>query len=761
MIIIMTNAQLRKKDLMNDEDEEDPQHPHQSLSLPLEDEDEVYFTHDGYDPLSPRFDIFDKSPPNSARESPKLVHTNTILRLCPEIESVTTTYAIGAAGSMKIASKLFHYISDARKTLSQSAIGQAAEKPIEETVSTTNLSSPSVMKWLRKVSYLVTAFSSMESTSNLPVQPQPQPPPHQFDSILCQITEKAKTPSDLKPIVEAPILPKKSRYHLEGDSPEPLIQLFTLNHLPKVHEQKLFTKVSSGRSVSRVKQRGPYIIKSSPNQYKIDPAEEPNSLPSDHETELAQELESKLLLKVRKNLPISSKKGTKTNRNKVENQKKSEGKVSGKKTSSKWSVESISDSIRSGEGELEEEGEGEGHDHGQGESDARKGNSRRHHRRRSRPGHDEEDSDPDLMFIHDLNPAHNEIDGFEDEFEFYSLSARRGARDQDEDPLTVAKLHSRSRSTDQQDLISVEIKTAAPYPSTAAPYSSSSTASSFISPQHSAIDLKANGSHGHQRPSTSPHDRQSALNHFAIVDTRHFSDDSQSTSSQRRLPFPLKNNSQSLASESSPLDQPNSTFSSSSLVQSPPVRPTTTGSIAMDQFYTKQYYDQLARSLLSTSIVASVQPNHLEPPNHRSHSAQQYRQLRSPPFLTHHTNSVSSSSPSASISTSLPSPVKPFLQSNQQTEKIFLNSARKQQQTSTTTARMGFSSALNSNQHQLPAGGGRRSKTSHQRQGKGSQTSTKKAAHYMEGTGHLRPETYDGVKRSLQIVTYYTENNYH
>jgi hypothetical protein len=743
----MTNGQSQNaKNPMNDEDEEEQIEQtsqtilrRQSQSLALRDneatdenEEEVYFTNDGYDPTSPRGDFFDRSPVVSAREPPKLVHTNTILRLCPEIESVTTTYAISAAGSMKIASKLFHYISDARKTLSQSASFQV-EKPIEEeTVSTTNLSSPSVMKWLRKVSYLVTALSSMESSSDISVQtpPSPHPPPQKYDSLLCQITEKAKTPLDLKLKPDMPLPKNKSRYHLDGDSPEPLIQLFTLNPLPTVHKQKLFSKASTP-SIPRSKHKGPYVIKSTPEQmkgYKIDPAEIGN-FPSPYQsTELDRELDAKAILKGRKNLPTSTRKGKGAQRNnphKVENGSQVAGSVThehqgpGKKSPKL----SLTDSLQSSEGEEE--------------IDPKAGNSRRGRHRRGAPRtkrsikSDEGDSDSELMFIHDWNPAQNEIDCFEEEFEFYSSTGRHSDKDSE---ITVTKLHSHSRSMDQQDFISVEIK-------------STSCSSSIISQHQSLVDLTGSISNSHdiQRPSTSPDDRRSSSpfqrNNFAVVDTRHFShDNAQATISPRRLQLAVSQ--LNLDSNANPIEHQLSKERANSPIQ----RPTTTGSIAMDQFYTKQYYDHLTENLLTNSLVTAVQPNHLELPTHRSHSAQRYRKLRSP-FLTDSKTKKSTHSTSSSYSspTYLPSAVKPSVRGNQQAEKIFLHSGRRQSP-SNKSSRANSPHALD---HRLLSAG------------EGSKSHTNRVAHYMEGIGHLRPETYDGVQRSLQIVTYFTEDNYH
>jgi hypothetical protein len=205
-------------------------------------------------------------------------------------------------------------------------------------------------------------------------------------------------------------------------------------------------------------------------------------------------------------------------------------------------------------------------------------------------------------------------------------------------------------------------------------------------------------------------------------------------------------------------------FPSSSLCSSSqqsltlPPRPTTTGSIAMDQFYTKQYCEQLTKSLLTDTIGISIQPNQPKSPTHRSHSAQRYRKLRSP-FLTQPKTKTKSSRQSSSSSTpSLPTPIKPS-QHNPQIEKIFLNSGRHgcspppHTSCSSSTPPVAAAAASPEKSFHLSENYQRR------RQG-GASSRSMNRKHYMERTGHLRSETYEGVQKSLHLVTYFTENNY-
>jgi hypothetical protein len=855
--MIMILAAHGERNPMNDEDEDDNHHHrlllHQgrSMTIPADEgefddnegdgEEEIYFTTDGSASVSPRFDAALSS--RDGEDSPKippLIHTNTILRLCPDIESTTVT--IGAAGSMKIASKLLNIASDARRTLSQSSNLQKIE---EETIVKTSLSSPSVMKWLRKVSFLVSALSSMEisdgfSRQNSQSQHEQQHPSldsePKFESLLYQVTEKPKTPLDLNSSREKSLesLFVKGKYqHLE--SPDPLIELFTIPEtIPSLRkqqqqrQQRLYSRASSP-TVPR-KQRGPHLILSNPNQlkgYRLDETDgDRDGEGKDPGSNVAVGIASKSsVLLTRNGHPLSSS-STSSSLAKIRENQKSRGvsekniggggseggggggvsgvgvaagaeagtgmriKMTQHRNRNRMILEQsfgespISDSLSMDPSDEDKEldprriksrSPGSGNDNGTPlfASEIEEGDW------------EGEEHGPESAFIHDDNPGNHEIDCFEEEYELYSQG--RGERGGvGEVSMTVGKL----AQTQTQTLLQ----------------------------QQQQEQQK-------QRQLNSQEDSRNALlqlprNNFSVVDTRRFSPEISSgpgtgraaaaavrtgspsaASAEYRIAQHISFYSSPVASESqytqhhSPHTSPssshlnNSTFmtspslTSSSLASASlftsslgmamtptlPSRPLTTGSVAMDRFYNKQYEEQLTSHLLTNSITSAIQHNPLKIHTLRSHSAQRYRKLRSPANskttsagTSRHNNRSNTSPPRqtpSSSTLSLPTPTKPSPQYNPQIEKIFLNSSRHETSPSTSSTALASTAAA-----AAPASSAETPLHHPQQQQEGNSSpshgKSKSKKHYMERTGHLRSETYDGVKKSLHLVTYFTENNY-
>lgn len=692
---------------INDEDDEDDNvkfsNTVATATFDLDDDEvEVYYTNTGDDQLTPRFDFDANSVDSVEMKPPPLIHANTIRRLCPDIE---ITHTIGAAGSMKIASKLLNIAADARRSLLHSA----SLKPIEEEPAPTpNLSTPSVLKWLRKVSYLVSALSSMESTE-LSQQP-PSPSPIKYKNDLFRITEKAWTPSDLKEIADISSgqqFLRENRFRL--DDPDPLIQLFTIGNIPTTRKQQLYTRVS-GPTISRLKRHSPQLLNGGQSRgYKMDEGDE-TSIEDQQKV-----LETTALRKhsvITRSVVMTTKRNPKqlydtelpNYKSPTPLSRMKDSRTSGKNLPAHNRASSLSDSI-------------------DGDSES-KNNSRDNHQIRIQSNQSPDcdyknttlldEADPESLFINDTNPLNGDIDNFDATYGTYSHHLKHNHAD---DPVTVSKLHSNARSTDQYDHFSVEI----------------TRPLKIIPSLPQDFDV-------HNLDVSTPKPEQSSpinsipRNPYAVVDTRRvFSAKSTKERIDHSPEYHISKH-MSYNPESSRLK-----VSTQPIKGQQPVRPISTGSISMDQFYTKQYNDQLTQNLVTESVVSCASPNSLKIPSHRSQSAQQYRKLRSPPSGL--------SRPPKSSSSSLPIPSKPIPQTKK--ENIFLNSGRNTE----INKNKDPSSPLTRRQYygeNTPLFSG----------GNLDDSIFSTQAHYMENTGHLSPETYDGVQRSLRLVTYFTDDNY-